>query len=148
MTDAPVATVWVAEPPAAYVVRPPTVVDSSLICAVLFDEAERAAALLSLTGRTLYAPHLLDHEVVSVALKKRRLGWPEASVELALRDYDAYAIELRATDAPAQLALAERYALSAYDAAYLWLASELKASLATFDRKLGEAAQRHLSTLG
>ena len=27
--------------------------------------------------------------------------------------------------------------LSAYDAAYLWLAAELKAPLATFDRKLG-----------
>jgi predicted nucleic acid-binding protein len=141
------ATVWVAEPPAVYAVRPPTVVDSSLVCAVLFDEIDRDAALQRLAGRMLYAPDLLDHEVVSVALKKRRAGWPAASIELALRDYDAYAIELRATDMPAQFALAERYALSAYDAAYLWLASDLKAPLATFDRKLGEAAQRHLSTL-
>jgi len=44
-------------------------------------------------------------------------------------------------------ALAERYALSGYDAAYLWLAAALKAPLATFDRRLGEAARRHLATL-
>ena len=37
--------------------------------------------------------------------------------------------------------------LSAYDAAYLWLAAELKAPLATFDAKLGKAAQRHLGQL-
>ena len=29
----------------------------------------------------------------------------------------------------------------------LWLAAEMKAPLATFDRRLGVAAQRHLSTL-
>ena len=39
------------------------------------------------------------------------------------------------------------YGLSAYDAAYLWLAAQLKAPLATFNRKLGEAAQAHLGAL-
>ena len=47
----------------------------------------------------------------------------------------------------AVLAMARRYGLSAYDAAYLWLASQLKAPLATFDRKLGEAARQHLGAL-
>jgi predicted nucleic acid-binding protein len=32
-----------------------------------------------------------------------------------------------------------------YDAAYLWLAAELGAPLATFDLDLGEAARRHLA---
>ncbi len=40
-----------------------------------------------------------------------------------------------------------RYQLSAYDAAYLWLAAELKAPLATFDAKLAAAAQAHLGAL-
>jgi predicted nucleic acid-binding protein len=36
---------------------------------------------------------------------------------------------------------AARYELSASDAAYLWLAAELQAPLATFDQKLAAAAQ-------
>ena len=40
-----------------------------------------------------------------------------------------------------------RYNLSGYDAAYLWLAAKLKAPLATFDQKLGEAAKTHLGML-
>jgi len=134
----------VAEPPAAYLVRPPMVVDSSAICAVLFDEAERAAAAAQLAGRTLYAPYLLDHEVISVALKKRRLQWPADSLALALGEYHAWQIERCETDPQAQYELAARYNLSAYDAAYLWLAAELRAPLATFDDKLARAALDHL----
>jgi predicted nucleic acid-binding protein len=42
-------------------------------------------------------------------------------------------------------AIALRYALITYDAAYLWLAAELRAPLATFDLSLGRAAQQHLA---
>jgi predicted nucleic acid-binding protein len=41
--------------------------------------------------------------------------------------------------------LAAHCDLSAYDAAYLWLAATLAAPLATFDARLGVAAARHLS---
>jgi predicted nucleic acid-binding protein len=44
-------------------------------------------------------------------------------------------------DATALFALARSTALSSYDAAYLWLANELSAPLATFDRHLGTAAK-------
>ena len=44
-------------------------------------------------------------------------------------------------------ALATQYRLTAYDAAYLWLAVQLNAPLATFDKKLGEAAQTCLGAL-
>ena len=137
----------VAEPPAHYRVRVPVVVDSSLVCAVLFDESSRDQALASLAGRELLAPDLLDHEVVNVALSKARRGWPAASIEQALADYADYAIQLWPCVQREQFALAERYALSAYDAAYLWLAATLKTPLATFDRRLGEAARTHLGAL-
>jgi predicted nucleic acid-binding protein len=65
----------------------------------------------------------------------------------ALEDYLQYQIELRQTDISAQLDLALRYQLSSYAAAYLWLAADLKAPLATFDEKLGRAAQQHLASL-
>lgn len=138
---------YVAEPPAAYLMRPPLVVDCSVLSAALFEEETRDQALSLLTGKTLHAPYLLDHEIISVALKKGRLGWPESVITLALSDYAQHDIELHRTAAEAQHQLALRYKLSAYDAAYLWLAAELKVPLATFDEQLGRAAQAHLGSL-
>ena len=140
-------SIIVAEPAPRYLARTPLVVDSSLLCAVLFDEPERDEAQHRLAGKHLFAPTLLGHEVVNVAVKKCRRGMPAAVLERALGDFVEQAIELRDTDVQAQFALAQRYALSAYDAAYLWLAAELKAPLATFDTKLGKAAQRHLGEI-
>lgn len=139
----------VAEPPAAYRARAPMVVDCSALSAILFDEAERDDALARLGGHSLHAPNLLDHEIVSVALKKQRLHWPAESIALALADYAGMAeeIERHAVDAAAQYALALRYGLSAHDAADLWLAVELHAPLATFDARLAAAAQAHLDSL-
>ena len=72
---------------------------------------------------------------------------PRDSVALALADYRAYDIQLHAVDLAAQYELAQRYQISAYDAAYLQLAAELRAPLATFDPKLAAAAQAHLNGL-
>lgn len=137
----------IAEPPAAYLVRPPIVVDCSVICGILFDEPWRTQAMSRIAGKTLYAPYLLDHEVVSVTLKKQRQNWSRESIAAALEDYGQYQIELRDVNPAQQFDLALRYRLSAYDAAYLWLAAELKAPLATFDEKLAKAASAHLSSL-
>ncbi len=139
--------IYIAEPPLHYQNRPPLVVDCSLVCALLFDEPDRLDAQARLAGRRLMAPQLLDHEVVNVAVQKQRRGMPAAVVEQALRDYLEQDLELVPTDLMGQFILAQRYALSAYDAAYLWLAAELKAPLATFDRRLGDAATRHLGAL-
>lgn len=138
---------YVAEPPVAYLARPSLVVDCSVLAAVLFEEPSRDQALARLAGRSLYAPTLIDHEIASIALKKHAQGWPAESIQLALDDYAEQALELHRGDIAAQCELAHRYGLSAYDAAYLWLAADLKAPLVTFDRKLGEAAQRHLAAL-
>ena len=55
--------------------------------------------------------------------------------------------QLTEIDPQAQFAIAQHYGLSAYDAACLWLAAELKVPLATFDRKLAAAAAKHLASL-
>ena len=138
---------FIAEPPAQYLARPPAVVDCSMLCAVLFDEPERDAAERLMSGRRLLAPELLSHEIVNVALKKLRGGLGEAVVRRALGDFADNDIELSKIDALRQFALAQRYGLSAYDAAYLELAAQHKAPLLTYDDKLGRAAQLHLRTL-
>lgn len=148
MTSAAAApALYIAEPPAAYLARPAMVVDCSVLAAVLFEEPSRDTAAQRLAGRSLHAPTLIDHEIASVALKKHQQGWPAESIALALADYAEQALELHRCDISAQCEIAQRYSLSACDAAYLWLAAAMKAPLATFDRKLGEAAQRHLATL-
>jgi predicted nucleic acid-binding protein len=66
----------------------------------------------------------------------------------ALADYVPQVIELHRPDVQAQYALAMRYGLSGYDAAYLWLAGFLQAPLATFNEKLAGAARAHLAKPG
>lgn len=56
-------------------------------------------------------------------------------------------IQLHPINAPVVKALAMQYQLSAYDAAYLWLAADLKCPLATFDDKLAVAARTYLPSL-
>lgn len=141
------AALFVAEPPAQYLVLPPLVVDCSVLSSAFFEEESRDVALDRLKGKTLHAPDLLEHELVGVALEKRRLGWDPDAIALALADHSQLNIALHGTDIEAQHALAVRYKLSAYDAAYLWLAAELKALLATFDEKLARAASAHLASL-
>lgn len=130
---------YLAEPAGRYARHPPLVVDCSVLAAVLFDEPEREAAALALAGKELFAPALLDHELVSVALKKARAGLVEVARQ-ALIDLVDLRLTRCAVNASAQFDLAQRLRLTAYDAAYLQLALDLGAPLATFDRSLGLAA--------
>lgn len=145
-TDLQTRTLYVAEPPAQYLTRPPVVVDCSALAGILFEEPWQTQATEKIHGRTLNAPYLLELEFTSVALKKHKQGL-HTLVGSALAQYEAMEISLHDIQPASVLGLALRYQLSAYDAAYLWLAAELKAPLATFDEKLGRAAQAHLAGL-
>ena len=130
----------IAEARGRYAARPPLVVDCSVLAAVLFDEPNREAAASALAGKDLFAPELLADELVSVAVKKSRHGLDEI-VRQALADFAALDLTRCRSDVHAQWRLALDHDLTAYDAAYLWLAAELRAPLATFDERLGAAAQ-------
>ena len=129
----------IAEPRGRYSARPQLVVDCSVVAAVLFDEPDRDAAARALAGKELFAPELIADELVSVAVKKSRFGL-EDLVRRALVDFAELELTRCRADLQAQWRLALQYELSAYDAAYLWLAAELDAPLATFDERLGAAA--------
>lgn len=136
----------VAEPRSAYLHRPPLVTDASVIAAALFGEGHSDEAIALLRGRTLHAPHLLDPEIGSVALKKlrrERITW--AAVSDALQTYAQLAIERHAVTTDSVIAIAQRYEITAYDATYLVVAEHLNAPLATFDESLAKAARAHLA---
>ncbi len=146
MSAAPAARrLYVAEPPASWLQRPPVVADCSALAALLFEEDAGDTAAGMLADKALHAPTLLPYELANVACKKLRAGATADWVDAALQAFVEQRIDLHPVPPAAAARLAERYALSAYDAAYLWLAAELKAPLATFDRKLANAAARHLS---
>jgi len=136
---------YVAEPPAQYLVRAPMVLDCSALAGIVFQEPWKDEALQRIAGRNLHAPSLLNYEITSVALKKMRRG--ERHAADGLEQAMGMDVELHNINLQEVCELALRYQLSAYDGAYLWLAGELKAPLATFDQKLAIAAQAHLSSL-
>lgn len=132
----------VAEPGAQNTRHPPLVADCSVIAALLFDEPEGAAARDILSGHEILVPSLIDYEIANVAVKKSRNGLDEIARQ-GLVDYADMSLTHHDVDATEQWRLAMRYTLSAYDAAYLWLAEALGAPLATFDQRLGHAAKQH-----
>lgn len=135
----------VAEPPARYEVPAPAVVDASLIAAVLFAEPEQHAAARRMMRVRPVAPGLLVYELANVAANKLRRGEAEAVVRHSLAAVDTLGIELHAVAAALAFEVAARYGLTAYDAAYLALAAQLRCPLLTFDTRLAAAARRHLS---
>jgi predicted nucleic acid-binding protein len=141
------ARVRVAEPSLALRARHPVVVDAAVLAAVLFDEPGRDDALRALAGTTLHAPWLVDYEIASVATRKAAAGLGEVAAQ-GLADFRALAIERAPVDPAAIAGLAMSYGITPYDAAYLWLAAELRAPLVTFDLALDRAARRHLGTEG
>lgn len=134
----------VAEPRATYAARRPLVVDCSVLVAMLFDEPARERATRLLAGHELFAPHLLDHEMVHVAVKKAADGRAD-DARHALADLAGMPITRRSINTASQWRTAVDYDLSGYDAAYLQLALDLGAPLATFDQRLGAAARQALS---
>ena len=136
----------VAEPPAQYLVRPPLVVDCSVIAGSVFSEPWQDKADAQIAGRELHAPYLLQYEITSVAVKKGRHGLAGLAAD-GLRHAAEMSIALHRIEESAVAALADRYRLTAYDAAYLWLADDLRCPLATFDGRLADAARAHFASL-
>lgn len=137
----------VAEPGVAYEKRSPLVADCSVIAALVFNEAERATASSILAGHDIHVPNLIDYEIANVAVKKARRGFEEIASQ-ALNFFTDFKLTRHEVEVNEQWQVAMYNELSAYDAAYLWLAAALGVPLATFDQKLGRAAQRSLGEIG
>ena len=116
-----------------------TVVDASAVAAILFDEPEAAPIAASVRG-PLVAPTLLRYELASVATT-RLIRHPHQARAIQQRyelldDLQLAYVEPEWSRLPA---LARRWSLSAYDAAYLQLALSRGAPLVTLDARLAAA---------
>ena len=121
---------------------PVKIVDASALAAMLFGEADAEWVAEQLATFGLVAPTLLSYEIANVGLKKmRRHPARRAEIAQAFGMLPEYGVAETDVDVEAVLLLAERKRLSAYDAAYLWLAIELGADLVTLDRRLATAAR-------
>ncbi|MGI9328655.1 MAG: type II toxin-antitoxin system VapC family toxin [Pseudomonadales bacterium] len=136
---------FVAEPVKTYNTLPPIVVDCSLLAAILFNEPSRDEALEALAGKSLHVPNLIDHEIISVAVKKSEAK-AGATVIRGLSSFRKLRLARHSVDHQAQFELALSQKLSAYDAAYLQLAVALNAPLATYDPVLASAAEKVLAS--
>ena len=116
------------------------VVDASALAALLFGEPTGPEVAGRLDGRALFAPTLLRYELASVCLKKSEEE-PKKGKELLAALGLLSRLSLREVKVPADdlVGLAQDTNLTAYDAAYLWLARELDAELVSLDTRLNAA---------
>ncbi|HNT38866.1 MAG TPA: type II toxin-antitoxin system VapC family toxin [Rubrivivax sp.] len=133
---------YVAEPPPAWAAEPPAVVDASVLAAVLWAEPAAGEARRRMAGMALHAPTLIVYELANVARNKRRSGVPDEAARAGLLMLTEHKLALHCTAGEDLYDLACRHGLTAYDAAYLWLALTLRAPLLTFDQRLAEAVTR------
>lgn len=102
--------------------------------------------MLQMGDESFLAPGLLVWEAASVLQNKVRRGHLSAAERvIVLERFDNLGIEFRLPPESAELlpliALSDRVGLTAYDAAYLLLASQEDAALASLDRDLVRAAR-------
>ena len=118
------------------------VVDASVVVAVLVDggpDGEWATGVMA--GRALAAPHHMPIEVTNIlrrAALSRDLSADSAS--LAHGDLLALRVELFPYGPLAERCWDLRDNITVYDAAYVALAEELDAPLATLDQRLASAS--------
>lgn len=118
-------------------------VDASAVAAIIFGEPEAVEIAHYLEGESLVAPALIDFELANVALKKiRRYPEQAAHISLAVAHAEGLRIERVPVPATAALSLARQTGLSAYDAAYLWVAMSRDAELVTLDHRLARVNER------
>lgn len=126
---------------------PDMVIDASSLAAVVFEEPDGASVLDYCRGSRLLAPSLVDYEMANICLMKRR-RYPDMAEKLAIQ-FDAYQrLDLKrcTVEIGAVLTLAEQTRLTAYDAAYLWLAMKNSCPLSTLDKALDAAWRQTLTT--
>lgn len=117
------------------------VVDASAVLAAVIDPGERGdAAAARMAGAQLAAPDLLGYEVLHVLRRRRAAGHLTGSqATLAVRTWSDLPVDLWPLTVLQPQVWDLTHNLSAYDAAYVALATHLRIPLLTGDRRLARA---------
>ena len=119
------------------------VVDASALAAILFGESEGPEMARYLEDETLVAPTLIDFELANIGLKKLRRDPDRMAEIITALDYaESLSIERVAVPLTDVLTLATETGLTAYDAAYLWVAISRDSELVTLDNRLAHVNQQ------
>ncbi len=117
-----------------------TVVDASAAVDALLPTPRQAAALRHLRGQELYAPAVIDVEVLSaLARLERSRQLPSVEADRAVDDWTALPIRRIGNDALLRGAWQSRPAIRIADGFYVALAKALGARLLTSDTRLARA---------
>ena len=110
------------------------------MAAALFVEPGGGDVLDRVRGSELASPTLLPFELANVCWKKIRRH-PESTSELveSLRKYSRLGIAVHDVPPDEAADLAIQLGVTAYDAAYAWVARSLGVELVTLDRELDRA---------
>jgi predicted nucleic acid-binding protein len=116
---------------------PAVVVDASAFAAVLFQERDGVALARRWASSRVIAPRLLSFELANVTLVKGRKEPDRMSAFIeAFRIFLCSNVEFVEIAFVDILPLAQRRNLSAYDAAYAWVALSRGIELVTLDKRL------------
>lgn len=118
------------------------VVDTSVIVAVVLNEASKRELIRLTTGAELLAPMSLHWEIgnaLAAMLKRKRLTLIEA--QQALIEYQKIPLRFLDVGLDDTIAIADQYNLYAYDAYFIACALAQKAPLITLDGGLRTAAR-------
>jgi predicted nucleic acid-binding protein len=121
------------------------VLDCSVVASFLFEDERHPYSLRAQQDalkQEVFVPTLFWHEMVNVLLIRERRGKLQKKEGLQLLHILEQEALITASEIPHRVEydLAQRHQLTAYDAAYLALAKEKQAKLATLDNSLKKAA--------
>lgn len=118
------------------------VVDTSVIIAVMLNEASKPLLIRHTTNAELIAPGSLHWEIgnaLSAMVKRKRLAAAEA--QRALHEYQKIPLRFHDVDIDVALDIVAQHAIYAYDAYFITCARTQSAPLLTLDQKLQAKAQ-------
>ena len=116
-------------------------IDASALMPVLVDEPEKEYIINVTRNCELVAPSMLPYEIGNALTRlKRRQILDDKQIMAAYSDFKRIPLRLLEVDIENALKIACKYAIYAYDAYYLEMASRLRLPLLTLDRLMKDVA--------